>query len=456
MGGRGDILIIDDDENALLVYEKILTDGGFNVETAKTGEEGLERLYMMGGADVILLDQNMPGISGMETLQNIQEMNGFAQVIMITACSEVSNVVSAIKQGAYDYLVKPVDYDQLRLAIDRAIRLVTLERENKRLKEVFDEGGGFHGIMTCSRDMKKILEKAKNISLLDSTVLISGESGTGKELMARAIHENSHRREGPFIAVNCAAFPEDLLTSALFGFEKGAFTGAINTSKGCFEEAHGGTLFLDEVGEMSPKLQASLLRVLQEREFCRIGSYKHIPVDFRLITATNKDLKKEVDEGRYREDLFYRLNVVPVALPPLRERKEDIPMLAEHFLRKVNSRFGKNIGPFDKEAIEALNGFYWQGNCRELENVIERIVAVKQKGEIDLGDLPEYIRGGKKTKKTMGRGNVEPFAAEKQRFEKEYLEQALMESNGNISRMSKLTGIPRPNLYDKLKKHDLR
>ncbi|MDH4184140.1 MAG: sigma-54 dependent transcriptional regulator [Nitrospinota bacterium] len=450
-------MVIDDDEAERMIMDQRISRCGFDVTTAPSGEKGLELFHQRPDFDVVFLDQNLPGVSGLETLANIMRLKTGAQVIMMTAYATVADAVSAIKKGAFDYLVKPIKQEQVDYVLERAGRLIALEKENLELKKQILKNSNFGEIITHCALMKNIMEKVSKVAIMDSTVMIAGESGTGKELMAKEIHKKSPRRDGPFIAVNCAALPEDLLTGALFGFERGAFTGAMKTTAGCFEEAFGGTLFLDEVGDMSPKLQSSMLRVLQEKEFSKIGSYKVIKADFRLITATNKNMEEEVKSGAFREDLYYRLNVVPITLPPLRERSEDIPLLVNHFIGKVKRRIKSQVDSCDAEAMRAFTRHYWQGNCRELENVIENILVVKQEGVIGFEDLPDYIKHAvaKAPDLPSGPNALKLYTQEKNDFEKAYLTKALEECQGNVTKMAALTGIQRSNLYLKLKKYEL-
>lgn len=449
-------LIIDDDVGVLIVMRQFLTSLGYEAETAERGSEGLDLMKKQPAFDVVFLDQNLPDISGLNVLVKIVESSANTQVIMMTAYGNVSDAVLAIKRGAYDYLIKPVSVEQVELVADRAMSVVRLKDEVRQLRERLEDERLFGKIISCSESMRHVLEKAKKIAALDSNVLLSGESGTGKELVARAIHESSSQKKGPFIAVNCAALTEDLLGSALFGYVKGAFTGADRTTKGCFEEAAGGTLFLDEVGDMSPKLQSSLLRVIQEKEFSRLGSYTLIKADFRLLTATNKEMEEEVNSGRFRKDLFFRLNVIPIKIPPLRDRKEDIPLLVLHFIEKFNRRLGKKAGPCAAETMTLLMNHSWPGNCRELENAFEYAVAVKNDGEIKLYDLPEYLIDHAALSDSEREKALRMYQDERNMFDRKYLKRALELSQGSITQMAKITGIRRQNIYKKLKKHGIQ
>ncbi|MBI4827902.1 MAG: sigma-54-dependent Fis family transcriptional regulator [Nitrospinae bacterium] len=455
------VLIIDDNENTLNLLRQVLGEKGFPVSTALSGEEGMAILRESGGKDIVFIDQRLPGINGLATYRQIKEEGFSPKVIMITAYAAITDAVAAMKLGAFEYLIKSFNnLDEIELGAERAAELIALERENALLRTQVRKKKKTGNIICGSEKMQRILDTVKKVAPLDSTVMITGESGAGKEMIAQAIHELSARKEGPFIAVNCAAIPEGLLESALFGFEKGAFTGAIKMTPGCFEEAGRGTLFLDEISSMSAKLQGSLLRVIQEREFCRLGSYKCMSADFRLITATNRELEGEVAQGRFREDLFYRLSVIPLKVPPLRERREDIPLLTGHFLERMNNRLGKNVGPAAREVMKLFLGYPWPGNCRELQNVIEYLVATKQGGEITPEDLPESLLG-----KSAGRDagavsevstHLGGFMMEKWNFEKKYFQRALAECDGNITKLAQVCGIARQNLYGKLKKYGLK
>ena len=365
------ILVVDDEPNYLVVLSELLKDEGFEILTAQRGEDGL-RIVEETDLDLVITDMRMPGMDGVALLRAIKSYNPNLPVIMITAFGEVEKAVVAMKAGAYNYLVKPFNNEELLVNIRKAIEHYSLLRENLRLRDEAKIRYGFASIVGKNARMQEIYRLIEKVAPTPASVLITGESGTGKELVARAIHVNSPREKGPFISVNCAALPETLLESELFGHERGAFTGATSLRKGRFELADSGTLFLDEIGDIPLTLQSKLLRVLQERSFERVGGDRSIHVDVRIITATNKDLKNEVDEGRFREDLYYRLNVVHIHLPPLRERSDDIPMLTEHFISKFVKMLNKPDLKISGEALRYLVGLPWEGNVRELENTIER------------------------------------------------------------------------------------
>ena len=365
------ILVVDDEPNYLVVLSELLKDEGFEILTAQRGEDGL-RIVEETDLDLVITDMRMPGMDGVALLRAIKSYNPNLPVIMITAFGEVEKAVVAMKAGAYNYLVKPFNNEELLVNIRKAIEHYSLLRENLRLRDEAKIRYGFASIVGKNARMQEIYRLIEKVAPTPASVLITGESGTGKELVARAIHVNSPREKGPFISVNCAALPETLLESELFRHERGAFTGATSLRKGRFELADSGTLFLDEIGDIPLTLQSKLLRVLQERSFERVGGDRSIHVDVRIITATNKDLKNEVDEGRFREDLYYRLNVVHIHLPPLRERSDDIPMLTEHFISKFVKMLNKPDLKISGEALRYLVGLPWEGNVRELENTIER------------------------------------------------------------------------------------
>jgi two-component system response regulator HydG len=451
-----DILSIDDDPTFSRIVRNLLEETGYIVTSADTAEKALDAVRLNNGFDVVLLDQKLPDRSGMDILTPLQHAAPDASIIFVTGHADVALAVEAMKAGAFDFLTKPLDYDMLPFVVERAAKVAALERTVRILSDTTDESHRSMGIVTGCAPMLKVFDLVKRIAPRDATTLITGESGTGKELLAKAIHRLSRRSGGPFIEINCGAFTDDLLESQLFGFEKGAFTGATQGRAGCFEEAHMGTLFLDEVGDMSPKLQASLLRVLQERTFSRIGSFDMIESDFRLVAATNVDLEAAVAAGRFRSDLLYRLNVIPLTLPPLREREGDVPLLATHFLEMWRRRHEGEKKRFSPEAIDILSRHSWPGNCRELENAVEYMASMGAKETIGVADLPPALAVSPEEAGSYSGHSLLPYAEEKQAFEKKYLEQAHMLSEGNIARMAELTGIQRQNIYDKLRKHGIR
>ncbi|HDI78059.1 MAG TPA: sigma-54-dependent Fis family transcriptional regulator, partial [Desulfobacteraceae bacterium] len=384
------ILVVDDEKNYLVVLETLLRSEGYEVITADNAKDALE-IVLESDVDLVLTDMKMPGISGMELLETIKRRKPDIPVIMMTAYGTIEMAVEAMKKNAYDYITKPFKNEELKRTIRKAIENYTLLKENRRLSRELRERYRFANIIGKSKPMLEIFSTIEKIASSRASVLITGESGTGKELIAKAIHYSGSRKDGPFISVNCGALTETLLESELFGHERGAFTGAIAMKKGRFELADKGTLFLDEIGDMPASLQVKLLRVLQEMEFERVGGTRTIKVDVRIISASNKTMKEEVEEGRFREDLFYRLNVIHIHIPPLRERVEDIKLLVNYFIDKYSKEEGKEGLKISADAWKALYGYHWPGNVRELENVIERAVVLNSDGIIDLDDLPLEI-----------------------------------------------------------------
>ncbi len=394
---KGKILVIDDEADIRESLDILLSTEGYRVETAENGREGLALLESRH-FDLVLLDLMMPDISGMEVLSEVRRRDRETPIFMITAYGSVENAVQALKNGANDYFTKPWDNEKLLIEIDRAIRSARLERENVQLKRALKQRYSFPNIVGKSERMQAILDLVSQVAPSRSTIMITGETGTGKELIAKAIHAASPRASQMFIAVNSGSLPPDLLESTLFGHVKGAFTGAVNSRKGYFEIADKGTIFFDEVGNISLDTQAKLLRVIQEREFMPLGSAETVRVDVRILAATNCDLRRLVEEGRFREDLYYRLNVINIVLPPLRERKEDIPLLVEHFFDKYSRENDKFLGPdgrsqlrFTPEAMQVLMDYNWPGNVRELENAVERAVVLATEPEVSVEVLPESV-----------------------------------------------------------------
>ncbi len=443
----GKILIVDDDRNLLELMSMMLQSADYEVMTARDGEEALAAVK--GRAfDLSVVDLKLPRTDGISLMQGLHHINPEMPVIILTAHSSVKSAVEAIRMGAFNYLTKPFDLDELLLQIERALENRRLHSEVKRLEGILEERYTFSNIIANSRKMQSVLSLVSRIAPTDSTVCIYGESGTGKELVAKAVHFASARKDKAFIAINCAAIPETLLESELFGYEKGAFTGAVKNSRGFFAQADGGTLFLDEIGDMPLSLQPKILRVLQERQFYPLGSEKPSDVDFRLIVATNKDLETEVARGTFRDDLFYRIHVIPVSIPPLRERKEDIIPLAEHFLKKTSERMSKNVEGLTPMAIQKLMLHEWPGNVRELENAIEYAVATSRRDLIsDDVILPQTQHIPTSPK---------PFKEAKEEFELEYLNWVLQTAEGNVTRAAELAGKYRADFYSLLKKHDLK
>jgi two-component system response regulator GlrR len=445
----GKILVVDDDRSLLELLRMRLESADYEVVATFKENEAIEaaraQTFDLSIVDLQLSHQD--GISFMEELHLIlPEM----PVIILTAYGTIESAVEAMKRGAFSYVTKPFDPQQLLLQIEKALENRKLTSEIKRLKGLLEEKYDFENIIARSGKMQKVLELISQIARTDSTVFIHGESGTGKELIAKAIHLASERKTKPFVAINCAALPEPLLESKLFGHEKGAFTGAVRSAKGVFSQAHEGTIFLDEIGDMSPSIQAKVLRVLQERQFYPLGSERLLEVDVRVIVATNKDLKEEVKKGLFREDLFYRIHVIPIYLPPLRERKEDIPALVEHFLKKYRQQTKKEVKGLTSPAMQRLMLHNWPGNVRELENMIEYAVALTQQDMIN----EEFILQTKGID-AESQGALKPLKEARDDYEKTYLINLLDLCKGNVSKAAKLAGKYRADFYNLLKKHDL-
>jgi DNA-binding NtrC family response regulator len=444
------IMLVDDDKSFLRVYSKILSREGYDVLTCENGDHAVET-FKKNHVDIVISDVIMPKMNGIELLKEIKKNESDIQIIMLSGKGNIKDAVEAMKLGAYNYLLKPVDIEELLINIKKALNLKNIGEENyiyrNEKSELFKE----NRIIGKSDHINEIKSRINAIADVDSTVLIMGETGTGKEIVAQEIHYNSKRRDKPLIKVNCAALAKTVLESELFGHERGAFTGAFNLKKGKFELAHGGTIFLDEIGELPIDVQVKLLRVLQEKEFERVGGIKTIKADFRLITATNKDLKKEVEEGRFREDLFYRLNVIPIYLKPLRERKEDILPLAEYFLKKYSKELNRNVKGFDEQALKIINHYDWPGNVRELKNIIERCVVFCKRDKITPEEIPQEIKS-----KTSMSESSKPLKKALDEFEKQYIISSLNENNWNIKQTSEKIGIARKNLYEKIRKYRIK
>jgi DNA-binding NtrC family response regulator len=446
------VLIVDDEVGARESLKMILKND-YEIFLAKNAEEALVQIKVHS-PDVILLDIILPDLDGLRVLERIKQSDPDIIVIMITATKTVKTAVEAMKLGAYDYVTKPFDIDELRLIITRSLSTKALEQEIKYRREEMDKSVDFGNIIGKSKGMKEIFKVVKQIADSKSTVLIMGESGTGKELISRAVHYNSNRKSYPFVTINCAAIPETLIESELFGHEKGAFTNAIERKLGRFEVAHQGTLFLDEIGELSLTTQAKILRFLEEKEFNRVGGSKTIKVDVRLITATNKDLNQLIKKANFREDLYYRINVVPIIIPPLRERKDDIPLLIDHFINKFSIENNKKVKGIDKEALEMILQYEWPGNVRELENLIERVIALTSNEYIQLNELPFSFKNTPKInglKESVLDGKVSFLQAEED-FEKEVILDALKRTNYIQSHAAEILGISRRILKYKMDK----
>jgi DNA-binding NtrC family response regulator len=446
------VLIVDDEVGARESLKMILKND-YEVFLARDAEEAFSQIKAHS-PDVILLDIILPDLDGIKVLEKLKKNDPDVIVIMITATKTVKTAVEAMKLGAYDYVTKPFDIDELRLIITRSLSTKALEHEVKYRREEMDKSFDFGNIIGKSKGMKEIFKVVKQIADSKSTVLIMGDSGTGKELISRAVHYNSNRKNYPFVTINCAAIPETLIESELFGHEKGAFTNAIEKKLGRFEVAHQGTLFLDEIGELSLTTQAKILRFLEEKEFNRVGGSKTIKVDVRLITATNRDLNQLIKKGGFREDLYYRINVVPIVIPPLKERKEDIPSLIDHFINKFNVENNKNVKGISKEAVELMMNYEWPGNVRELENLIERVIALTSNEYIQADEIPFSFKNIPKInglRESVLEGKVSFIQAEEE-FEKEVILDALKRTNYIQSHAAEILGISRRILKYKMDK----
>jgi len=448
------ILIVDDEKNYQIILKTLLSQEGYEVLSAGDGITAL-RIFQDSDIDLVITDLKMSNMSGLELLERIKALNESVPVIIMTAYGTIDTAVEAMKKHAYDFITKPFENERLISTVRKALENYRLRRENILLKDQLKGRFSYQNIVGKNKEMQKIFDIIQKVSPTKSSVLVTGPSGTGKELIAKAIHYNSVRKDGPFVAVNCAAIPETLLESELFGHEKGAFTGAVSSRKGRFELADGGTLFLDEVGEMSLGLQVKLLRVLQEMEFERVGGTKTIKVDVRIIAASNRDLKEEVKEGRFREDLYYRLNVIHIKIPALRERLDDLPLLVEHFLNK----FRHPDEPPKRLSQEVWKVFYsypWPGNIRELENVLERAVVLSNGEQITLSDIPEEIKGSK-TPLELNSLIPPPMPLPQllDKIEEELVKWALKRCNNVQAHAANLLGITKSLMQHKLKKYNI-
>ena len=438
------VLVVDDEPMVCLALTNWLEEENYFAQAVEDGPQAVQAVREENW-DIVLLDLRMPGMDGMEVLKQVKEIAPQTVVIMMTAYASIPGAVQAMQEGAYDYIVKPLDVDQLTLMLKRIVEHQQLITENILLRKRLTEQYEYEDIIGRSEAMQEVFSMIKAVTDTNATVLITGETGTGKELVARAIHSNSSQRYGPFVATSCGALPETLLESELFGYEKGAFTGADRTKKGRFELANEGTLFLDEVGDISMKTQIRLLRVLQEKSFSRLGGTEQIKVDVRLVSATNRDLVAAIEEGSFRSDLYYRLNVVSIQLPPLRERIDDVPLLAAHFINKYNVEFNKKFDRVDRKAMDFMMDYHWPGNVRELENVIERAIVIDQGPQMKVKHLPFC--------------NIESPLTEEprslQEVEKSHIEKMLQRNDWNIAKTARLLNIDRSTLHKKIKKFGL-
>ncbi|HEX7229657.1 MAG TPA: sigma-54 dependent transcriptional regulator [Candidatus Binatia bacterium] len=461
---KGRILVVDDNPNLLELIRMRLESAEFEVTATPDEEQAVaalrEQLF-----DLCIVDLMLTNGDGLMLMEQFREINPDVPTIILTAHGSIENAVDAMRRGAYSYVTKPFEPADLLLQIERALENRKLNSEIKRLKDILNERFDFANIIARSGKMRAILDVVGRIAKLDSTVHIQGDSGTGKELIAKAIHLASDRKDKPFVALNCAALPESLLESELFGHEKGAFTGAVKSTRGLFTQAHGGTLFLDEIGDMPRATQSKLLRVLQERQFYPVGSEVPFEVDVRVIVATNKDLEEQVRKGLFRDDLFYRIHVIPIYLPPLRERKDDIMPLVEHFLKKYSDHMKKGVKGLTPEALRKLMMHDWPGNVRELENTIEYAVAMTQNDTLTEdfvlqgkggGGAPDRGQSAIQERVDESGGGLRPLKDARDAFERDYLIQVLSMTEGNVSQAAKVAGKYRADFYDLLKKHDLK
>lgn len=447
---RGRILIIDDEANIRKMLRLILSSEGYKVTEAKDGETALDFIGAKN-FDAALLDIWMPGMDGLETLRQIKKIDAELGVIMISGHGTIQTAVEALQIGANDFLEKPLSKERTLVAISNVLKIKRLAAENESLRSQLDSRYEMVGTSPIMRDL---FEQIQLAAPTKSRVLILGENGTGKELVARAVHKNSKRKDFPFVKVNCAAIPEDLIESELFGHEKGSFTGAVSQKDGKFVQADGGTIFLDEIGDMSLKTQAKVLRVLQEEELERVGGSETIHVDVRVVAATNQDLEKAIQEGRFREDLYFRLNVIPINVPPLRERKEDIKPLVLHFLEHFCQEHDIPSKSITDDAIKIIKNYAWPGNVRELRNQVERLVIMVKKETIDVDDLPESLFEQKSIFSTAFSGN-KTLKEVKEFVEKEYIRTKLEATSWNVSKASDMLGVERTNLYKKIKAYNI-
>jgi DNA-binding NtrC family response regulator len=455
------VLVIDDDPRNRNLLAKILKEDGFDVWTAEDGESAVE---LMGGEnfEIILTDLVMPGMDGLGLLEYVRSHGVRSLVIVVTGFGTVKTAVEAMRAGAYDYITKPFSVDEIRLVVEKALEHFRLSNENFYLKRQLKTKYKFDNIIGDSEAIQKVIRMIEMVADTDSTILVQGESGTGKEVIAKAIHFNSPRADNPLVTVNCGALPENLMESELFGYERGAFTGATSAKPGRFELAEGGTIFLDEVGEMAPLLQVKLLRVLQEHTFERLGGTKTHKLNVRVIAATNQNIEKGVEDGKFREDLYYRLNVIPIMLPALRERQEDIPLLIEHFLEVFKKARNKDLKGVEQDVMECLSRYQWPGNVRELENLLDRMVVLDRDGVIAMDDVPDKIRDQKpslsktvRARKENSNSKSYSFESAVTEFEKKLILDALEKTGWVKNKAAKLLNMKRTTLVEKMKKIQL-
>ncbi len=448
------VLVVDDEENIRLVLRTFLKRSGYEVETAGTGEEALPQIESFG-PDFVITDVRMPKMGGLDLLSTLRAKGSDTTVIVMSAYGSHDLALEAIQAGAYDYVSKPFKPEEVLLCLKKAEERESLRRENRALKEEIQKGARFENLLAKSAAMEGIFHTIAKVADFKTTVLVHGESGVGKELVARALHSRSNRKNGPFVAVNCGAIPENLLESELFGHKRGAFTDAVQDRRGLFEEANGGSLFLDEIGELPLSLQVKLLRVLEDEKIRRLGDSKDVQVDVRIIAATHRDLHSESKAGRFREDLFYRLNVLAIVVPPLRDRREDIPLLVDHFVQRNNARLGTNVVGVDSEARRLIYEYAWPGNVRELENTIERAMVLSESNQITAAELPERVRDVRDPVK-LQLASGELSVKKTTRFIEEVLiRRALHKTKGNRTRAAELLEISHRALLYKIKDYQI-
>ncbi len=455
-GSLGNILIVDDEKGMCHILKRLLSDKGYHVDTALSGEEALKCLAKEM-YDAAMLDIRMPGMDGLELLGIIRRDSPDTSVVMMTAYGTVETAVTAMKQGAYEYITKPFNNDEVVHIIGNAVERKRLLDRNRYLTRALEERDRLEDMVGKSEPMQELFTMIEKVAPTDSTVLILGESGSGKELVARAIHKQSNRKKANFLAINCAALPKELIESELFGHEKGAFSGAHKQKIGVFEAADGGTLFLDEIGDLPLELQVKLLRVLEQKEIRRVGSVQAKAIDARVIAATNQHLKEKVEEGLFREDLFYRLSIMDLHLPPLRERRDDIPLLTEHFISLLNKKMNRSIEGVDPEAMRVMIEYNWRGNVRELENVIQRCMVLRENGIIQVDDLPSTLSStsGGETGTVFDPVRL-TFHEARELFEQTYLKELLAANEENVTQSAQMAGISRRHLQELMKKYGLR
>ena len=447
------VLFIDDEAPVREMFQRLFQESNYEIFLAKNGQEGIS-IFEKEKVHLVITDMNMPIVDGMGVLRSIKEKDPNVPVILITAYATIEAAVEAIKQGAYDYITKPFDPDAIEITLKNALAHKHLLDENILLKQKLEDVEKRQSMIGESPKMQEVFHLIDKVAPTDATVLIQGESGTGKELVARRLRDLSQRRNATYLSINCGALPDTLLESELFGYEKGAFTGAVTSKEGFFKAADKGTLFLDEIGEMPQTLQVKLLRVLQEKQILTVGGRKTFSVDVRIISATNKNLKEEVEKGHFRDDLFYRINIFTIQIPPLRERTEDIPLLLHHFIKRYNKEFSKNVEAVSPELMNFFLEYDWPGNIRELENYVERAILMAEGKQLEISGLPSDIVAAE----PIHSGDVNrilTFKEAKEKFERDYVVTLLKKHNGVVARAARESMIPRPNFYEKLKKYGI-